>query len=462
MRSKGRVYVVDDDNLIVSLITRFLERADYEVRSSGDAEFIEAAVASFSPDVIILDIGLPGRSGLDALKGIREMDEETPVVMLTADDTVETAIQAMKIGATDYLTKPFDTDRLKVIINHLLEKEKLQRKVDYLTRLSSTIFEEEFIGESPAIKYLKEQAMKLAETKVSTILITGESGTGKEVMAKYIHNNIHQDGEKNDAPFVSINCAAIPGGLIESELFGHVRGAFTDAREEKRGMFELANHGSLLLDEIGEMKPDLQSKLLRVLEERSVRRIGGKSNIPIDVTVIATTNVDISRSVEEGRFREDLFYRLCTFQFHISALKDRVEDIMPLASYFARFYSDRYQKGPIRGFSPAAERMMTLYEWPGNVRELRNTIERIVVLESSDFVESDHLPRELVLRNGPSDQMDPFAIRLPEEGISLEEVEKELIVQALGRSGNNRAKAAKLLSLGYDALRYKIKKYGLE
>lgn len=462
MKSKGRVYIVDDDSLIVSLITRFLERADYEVRSSGDAEFLEAAVASFSPDIIILDIGLPGRSGLDALKGIREMDEETPVVMLTADDTVETAIQAMKIGATDYLTKPFDTDRLKIIINHLLEKEKLQRKVDYLTRISSSIFVEEFIGKSPAIKYLKEQAMKLAETKVSTILITGESGTGKEVMAKYIHNNIHRDGEKNDAPFVSINCAAIPDGLIESELFGHVRGAFTDAKEEKRGMFELANHGSLLLDEIGEMKPDLQSKLLRVLEERSVRRIGGNSTIPIDVTVIATTNVDISRSLEKRRFRKDLFYRLCTFQFHIPALKDRVEDIMPLASYFARFYSDMYQKGPIRGFSPAAERMMTLYEWPGNVRELRNTIERIVVLESSDFVKSDHLPKELALRKGPSDQMDPYAIRLPEEGISLEDVEKELIAQALSRSGNNRTKAAKLLSLGYDALRYKIKKYELE
>jgi DNA-binding NtrC family response regulator len=462
MKNKGRVYIVDDDALIVSVITRFLERAGYEVRSSGDAEHLEAGVGSFSPDVVILDIGLPGRSGLEALQSLREMDEELPVIMLTADDTVETAIQAMKVGATDYLTKPFETDRLKVVIDHLVERENLQRKVDYLTRLSSTVFEEEFVGESSAIRQLKERAMKLAETKVSTILITGQSGTGKELMAKYIHNVIHQDQEKNDAPFVAINCAAIPDNLIESELFGHVKGAFTDAKEEKRGMFELADNGSLLLDEIGEMKLDLQSKMLRVLEERSVRRIGGKSSIPVDVTVMATTNVDMSRSVDEGRFRGDLYYRLSTFEFNIPPLKDRIEDVMPLASYFAHFYSDRYQKKPIQDFSPAAKRMMTLYEWPGNVRELRNTIERIVVLESSDVVTPDHLPRELVLREGAAQPIDASNIQLPEEGISLEEVERELIVQALQQSGNNRTKAAKLLSLGYDALRYKIRKFGLE
>ena len=462
MKNKGRIYLVDDDSLIVSTLSRYLERAGYNVKSSGDAEFLEAEVASFTPDIVILDIGLPGRSGLDALKGLRQADSETPVVMVTADDTIETAIQAMKEGATDYLTKPFDRDRLRLTIDHLLERENLQRKVDYLTRLSSPIFEEEFIGESSAIKYLKEQAMKLAETKVSTVLITGGSGTGKEVLAKYIHSAIHKASGNSDVPFVTINCTALTDTLIESELFGHVRGAFTDAKEDQRGMFELANHGSLLLDEIGEMKLDLQSKLLRVLEEGSVRRIGGKSTIPIDVTVIATTNVDISSSVEDGSFREDLFYRLSTFEFRIPPLKDRKEDIMPLAIYFARFYSDRYQKAPIHGFSSAAERVMTQYEWPGNVRELRNTIERIVVLESSDIVEPVHLPRELVFREGPVQQLDSSRIKLPEGGVALEDVEKDLISQALVRSSNNRAQAAKLLSLGYDALRYKIKKYGLE
>jgi len=462
MKSRGRVYLVDDDNLILSTLSRYLERAGYEVKTSSDAEFLEADVASFSPDAVILDIGLPGRSGLDALKGLRRVDRETPVVMVTADDTIETAVKAMKNGATDYLTKPFERERLKLTIDHLLERESLQRKVDYLTRMSSTIFEDEFIGESPAIRYLKEQAGKLAGMKVSTILITGESGTGKEVLAKHIHNRIHGNGAKGDAPFVTINCTALPDSLIESELFGHVRGAFTDAKEDQRGVFELANHGSLLLDEIGEMKPDLQSKLLRVLEEGSVRRIGGKSNIPIDVTVIATTNVDISRSVEEGSFREDLFYRLSTFGFRIPALRDRTEDIIPLALYFSRFYSDRYVKKPIQGFSSAAEKMMTAYAWPGNVRELRNTIERIVVLESAEIVEPAHLPRELVLREEPDLQLDSAGVKLPEGGVSLEEVERELIIQALQRSGNNRARAARLLSLGYDALRYKINKYGLE
>jgi DNA-binding NtrC family response regulator len=462
MKDKGRVYLVDDDSLIVSTLSRYLERAGYNVKSSGDAEFLEAEVASFSPDIVILDIGLPGRSGLDALKGLRQGDSETPVVMVTADDTVETAIQAMKEGATDYLTKPFDRDRFRFTIDHLLERKSLQRKVDYLTRLSSPIFEEKFIGESPAIKQLKEQAAKLADTKVSTILITGGSGTGKEVLAKYLHNIIHADEEKTDAPFVTINCTALPDTLIESELFGHVRGAFTDAKDDQRGMFELANRGSLLLDEIGEMKPDLQSKLLRVLEEGSVRRIGGKSNVPIDVTVIATTNIDMPRNVEQGLFREDLYYRLSTFEFPVPPLKERKEDIMPLAAYFARLYSERYQKKPIKGFSSEAEKVMTLYEWPGNVRELRNTIERIVVLGSSEIVEPAHLPRELVLRGGAVHQLDPSMIKLPEDGVALEDVEKDLISQALARADNNRAQAAKLLSLGYDALRYKIKKYGLE
>jgi len=462
MKSKGRVYLVDDDTLIVSLISRFLERAGYEVQSSGDAEHLEQSIASFSPDVLLLDIGLPGRSGLEALKGIREMNEELPVVMLTADDTVETAIRAMKLGASDYLTKPFETVRLKVVIDHLVERENLQRKVDYLTRLSSTIFQEEFVGQSPAIRELKEKAVKLAGTKVSTILITGESGTGKELMAKYIHSVIHGDQGRNEAPFVAINCAAIPDHLIESELFGYVRGAFTDAKKDKRGMFELANGGSLLLDEIGEMKHNLQSKMLRVLEERSVRRVGGESTIPIDVTVIATTNVEISRSVNEGRFRGDLYYRMSTFEFHIPPLEERIEDIMPLASYFADFYANRYQKRKIQGFSPEAEKMMTSYPWPGNVRELRNTIERMVVLESSDIVMPDHLPKELNHRDEPAEQIDATRIRLPEEGIALKEVEKELIMLALKRADNNRTKAAKLLSLGYDALRYKIKKYGIE
>jgi DNA-binding NtrC family response regulator len=462
MTNKGRIYVVDDDTLIVSLVTRSRVKEGYEVRSSSDALSLEKDVAAFSPDLLLLDIGLPDRSGLDGLRGVKEANRDLPVVMLTADDGINTAIQAMKLGAADYLTKPFEMDRLKSVIDFIVEKGKLQRKVDYLARLSSPIFKEEFIGESPEILELKEKALKLAETKVSAILITGESGTGKELMAKHIHRVIHADEEMSDVPFVAINCAAIPEQLMESELFGHMKGSFTDAKEDKRGMFEMAHGGSLLLDEIGEMRSDLQSKMLRVLEERKVHRIGGKGDIHVDVTVIATTNVDISGNVRSGLFRSDLYYRLSTFEFHIPSLRERRGDIVPIASYFLDFFSDKYQKREVNGFTPEAEDVMTSYPWPGNVRELRNVMERIVVLESSDVITPDQLPRELLSQGEPGDQIEIPGYSLPEGGIDLEEVERELIVQALRRTGDNRVQAAKLLSLGYDALRYKIRKYGLE
>lgn len=462
MLTKGRIYVVDDDALIVSLVTRSLVKEGYEVKSSGDALNLENEVASFAPDLLLLDIGLPDRSGLDGLKGVREVNSDLPVVMLTADDAIDTAVKAMKLGAADYLTKPFEMDRLKAVIDSIVERGNLQKKVDYLTRLSSPVFQEKFIGESPAIQDLKRKALKLAETKVPAILVTGESGTGKELMAKHIHRVIHGDEKMSDAPFVAINCAAIPDQLMESELFGHMKGSFTDAKEDKRGMFELANNGSLLLDEIGEMKPDLQSKMLRVLEERTVHRIGGKSDIPVDVTVIATTNVDVSESVERGRFRRDLYYRLSTFEFHIPPLKDRIEDIIPIASYFLDLFSNKYKKRKVNGFTPEAEAAMTSYGWPGNVRELKNMMERIVVLEGSDIVIPENLPRDLAPAARGEEPPDVSDYRLPESGVALEEVEKQLIMQALLRTGDNRVQAARLLSLGYDALRYKIKKHGLE
>jgi DNA-binding NtrC family response regulator len=462
MTSKGRIYIVDDDALIVSLISRALLKDGYEVKSSGDALNLENEVASFSPDLLLLDIGLPDRSGLDGLKGVKEANRDLPVIMLTADDTIDTAIEAMKLGAADYLTKPFEMDRLKAVIDSIVEKKNLQRKVDYLTRLSTPIFQEKFIGESPSIAELKQKALKLAETKVSTILITGESGTGKELLAKHIHQVIHPDEKMSDVPFVAINCAAIPEQLMESELFGHVKGAFTDAKEDKRGMFELADGGSLLLDEIGEMKHDLQSKMLRVLEERKVHRIGGKTDIPVDVTVIATTNIDISENVQNGLFRNDLYYRLSTFEFHIPALRERKEDIIPIASYFLDYFSDKYQKMKVNGFTPEAEAVMMSYRWPGNVRELRNMVERIVVLEGSDMVGPDNLPRDLAAGKQSPEGNGVSEYHLPEDGIAIEEVEKQLILQALNRTGDNRVQAAKLLSLGYDALRYKIRKYGLE
>lgn len=459
---KGRILIVDDDELIVSVVMRAFERDGYQVRSRTNALDLEEKVASFSPDVVLLDIGLSGRSGLEAMADLRKRFSETHVVILTADDTAETAINAMKLGAVDYVTKPFEMEKLKIVIGSIMEKEDLRRRVDYLSRLTSPKVGKRFIGESSAMRELKEKADKLAGAKVSAILITGESGTGKELLARYLHGVIHGAGDKTDSPFVGINCSGIPEHLMESELFGHVKGAFTDAGSDKRGIFELANDGSLLLDEIGEMRTDLQSKLLRVLEERSVRRIGGKKSIPLSLTVMATTNIDISRAVEKASFRSDLFYRLSAFTFHIPPLRHRKEDIMPIALHYLDAFSREYKRMPIRGFSPEAEELMASYPWPGNIRELKNVVERMAVLGNTEIITPDHLPREIGLQEGTSRAEGPRAFTLPEKGISLDEVEETLIRQALVMSKNNMAGAARLLSIGYDALRYKIKKFGLE
>ncbi|MBW2692168.1 MAG: sigma 54-interacting transcriptional regulator, partial [Deltaproteobacteria bacterium] len=292
------------------------------------------------------------------------------------------------------------------------------------------------------------------------VLITGESGTGKEVAARYIHNRIHADRNGEYAPFIAVNCTALPEQLFESELFGHVKGAFTDAKSDKKGMFELANGGTILLDEIGDMQMNLQSKLLRVLEDRTVRRLGGKADIPIDVTVIVTTNTNLEEAAATEKFRTDLFYRLNTFPLHITPLRERREDIPLLARHFLELFSQTYLKKAIKRFSPEAEEILYAHEWKGNCRELKNVVERIVVLENTESILPQHLPTALtkgkvVERRGSS------AFVLPDEGISLEDLQQDLIEQALRRTGNNQTKAAKLLGISYDSLRYQIKKFGI-
>jgi transcriptional regulator with PAS, ATPase and Fis domain len=295
---------------------------------------------------------------------------------------------------------------------------------------------------------------------VRIVLITGESGTGKEVVARYIHNHLHGDRNGEYAPFIAVNCTALPEQLFESELFGHVKGAFTDAQSDKKGMFELANGGTILLDEIGDMQLNLQSKLLRVLEDRTVRRLGGKTDIPIDVTVIVTTNTNLEEATAAERFRADLFYRLNTFPLHITPLRERREDIPLLARHFLEVFSQTYLKKAIKRFSPEAEEILCAHEWKGNCRELKNVVERIVVLENTESILPQHLPTaltkgKLVQRRGSS------AFILPDEGISLDELQQDFIEQALRRTGNNQTKAAKLLGISYDSLRYQVKKFGI-
>jgi DNA-binding NtrC family response regulator len=462
VKPRGRIFLLDDDELIVSMLGRALRGDGYDVRAETDPEGTVEKVRSFAPDVVMLDINMPGHSGIDLLGEIVRERIPTQVVMLTSDDTAETAVRAMKAGATDYLTKPFNLDEVKIVIGRIVESGNLRNEVEYLRKVASDLTHRELVGKSNAVHKLKARCEKLAAARVPAVLITGESGTGKEVFARHLHARIHRDDPAGFAPFVGINCAALPEHLIESELFGHERGAFTDAKSEKKGIFELAHGGSVLLDEIGEMRKDLQAKLLRVLEERTVRRIGGRQDIAVDALVFATTNRNLEEAVEKGEFRVDLYFRLNAFSLPIPPLRERREDIPLLAEHFLRLYSERYKKPGFKGFSPEAMEILVSCRWPGNVRELRNVVERIVVLEQEESVTPDLLPEEIRQPRARAEERAAAGLTIPDTGLSLEEVERGLIVQALEKARNNKTVAAKLLGITYDSLRYQVKKYGLE
>jgi len=468
MTSKGRIFLVDDDELIITMVSRALKKEGYETRIQTTVDNLVENIAAWHPHLVMLDIHLnEERSGLDILENIRGEEIDTEVVMLTADDTAESAIRAMKLGAADYLTKPFNIEEVKIVIDHILQSHRMKEEIDYLRKSGRT--SHQVICESPVMRDLLQQAKKIAEAQVQTILITGESGTGKEVMAQYLHNvqnpSKEGDGDHSYVPFISVNCTALPENLIESELFGHTKGAFTDAKTEKKGFFELATGGTLLLDEIGDMRPELQAKLLRVLEDRKIRRVGGTMDLPVNLTLIASTNKNLKASVTEGRFREDLFFRLSAFSLHLPPLRERKEDILPLAEYFLHFFSQRYQKKNIKEFAPDAQKLLVLYSWPGNIRELRNVIERCVVLENSATINAGHLPSEMegsVAETQFIERRKANQFVLPEEGFSLDKMEKELIIQALERTNFNQTKASKMLGISYDTLRYQMKKYEIK
>ncbi|MDA8242356.1 MAG: sigma-54 dependent transcriptional regulator [Nitrospiraceae bacterium] len=458
---KKKIFLVDDDELISLTLSRALEQAGYEIKADLSAADVMEKLRAWFPDVVLLDIQLPGRNGVDILKEIRESGLPVKVIMLTADDTAETAVKAMKLGAADYLTKPFNIEEVKIVVGNAIENQRLEQEVDYLRKISCNYFNSEIIGQSPALREIQSKAAKMAEAHVSSILITGESGTGKEVIARYIHSLMFGECTTSREPFVAVNCAALPDHLLESELFGYERGAFTDARSDKKGLFELAAGGTILLDEIGETAPHLQTALLRVLEERTVRRLGGKDDIPIDVAVIATTNRNLNDAVKNGGFRNDLFFRLSTFYLHIPPLRERKEDVIALARHFLSLFSRRYNKKTIKGFSSEAEALLEAYTWPGNARELKNLVERLVVLENAPEIVPAHLPNWLTGKRGPSLPQESKFVLTP-TGVSLEDLEKDLIKQAMDLAQNNKTNAAKLLNMSYDSFRYQIKKLGME
>ncbi len=452
---KHKILVVDDEHLIRWSLEQNLKKQGYEVLTAGSGEDALRLVREEAPDLVLLDIQLPGINGLEVLEKIKEHDDEIIVIMVTALGVLETAVKAMRSGAYDYLNKPFNLDELAIVIRKALETGELKREVAQLrSEQTSRYGISNIIAESRHMKNVLAMVEKIARSDASTVLIQGESGTGKELVAKAIHF----ESARADKPFMAINCAAVPETLLESELMGYEKGAFTDAKSQKKGLFETADGGTIFLDEIGDMEPGMQAKLLRVLEERSFRRVGGTKEIPVDVRIISATNKDLLKAIEERTFRNDLYYRIQVIPIFLPALRERKDDILPLVQHFIAHFNREFRKN-VKGISKMAEKFLVDYPWPGNIRELKNVIERAIILENEETLLLEHLPQEIVDKTSGIGA-GPVSFRLPAEGIDIEDVERELIRQALELAEGNQSKAARKLNLGIDALRYRMKKFG--
>jgi len=442
------VLVIDDEKNVRALLTRILSQDEVDVHTAGTgAEGLQLA-DEVDPDVVLLDLRLPDADGMDLLKTLRARRPDTAVIIITAYGQIPSAVEAMKHGATDYLEKPFEPlDKLRLAVSRVLDEVKARREIHRLHQLQARQYgADRLVGESDATRQLRQMIRQLAQSEAQTILILGESGTGKELVAR----GLHYEGPRRDFPFMEVNCAAITETLFESELFGHEKGSFTDAKATKKGLMELADHGTLLLDEVSEMAPGSQAKLLRSLQERVIRRVGGTRDIKVDVRIIAATNRALETLVKDGRFREDLFYRLNVIPISIPPLRARHDDVLPLARHFLREMNATFHKS-IKGFSAETEKMLMAHSWPGNVRELRNLIERLVILATSDFIEPAHLPQPFGV---PTDGATP-AQALPTMG-TLAEVQRAHILQVIQRVGGNKSKAAQILGISRQTLRKKI------
>ena len=457
MNVRPLISVIDDEPLLRSWLSEHLGAAGYTVNTAGTGEKGLGLVEAERPDLVLLDLRLPDANGIDLLSRIREADRDVVVVMMTAYGEIETAVRAVKAGAYDFLQKPLDIDGLLLTIEKALEAKRLRQQVAVLREHNKWRFANvEIVGRSPAMKAIMQTVEKVARTDSATVLILGESGTGKDLVARAIH----AQSSRSDHPFLEVSCTALPENLFESELFGHERGAFTDAKERKKGLAELADGGTLFLDEIGDMSTGTQAKLLRFLENSRFKRVGGVTDLTVDVRVIAATNRDLEVAVESGGFRSDLYYRLKVVPIHIPPLRQRTEDIRPLVLYFVDSLSRALRRESPTVADEAMD-VLTGYPWPGNVRELRNVLERVLILEDSAEITADDLPREM--RHPRSVQSaDQSVVGLPEQGVSMAELERDLVQQAMERSGNNVTRAAKLLGLSRDALRYRIEKYKSE
>jgi DNA-binding NtrC family response regulator len=446
--TKARILIVDDEESTREVFAELLQRWDYEVDQTADGHGALKLAAETRPDVIISDLVMPKLDGLALVRALREEQPDTPVVIITGKGTIDAAVEAVREGVFDFVEKPLDPARLKVILQRALEKKQTLHEMHVLRRrLGQVDAGVGLIGNSPPMRKAMELVEKVAPSKAS-VVITGQSGTGKEMVARAIH----QLSPRRDKPFIAINCSAIPASLMESEMFGHERGAFTGADQRRLGCWELADGGTLFLDEVAEIPIELQSKFLRVLEEERLRRLGGKSEITVDVRVISATNKDLKEEIKSGHFREDLYFRLNVFHIPLSPLKERREDIAVLVQHFIdRFSRDAGKK--LQGVTPEALRLLSDYAWPGNIRELRNTLERAVILCNGGSIEREHLPSELATGGGES-----AYLKLP-HGLPLREIEKEYILASLARLQNNKARTAQALGISEKTLYNKLYRY---
>jgi DNA-binding NtrC family response regulator len=461
---KSVILLVDDQDTIRFFLDKTLRQEGYEaVTARTGAEAIEKA-REVVPDLVLLDLKLPDMDGLEVLRRIKEIFPEIGVVMITAFGDIETAVNAMKNGAYDFVSKPINLDQLLMVIRKGLDSQRLNREVLQLKRqMDPGVGFDYILGDSPAMKRVYEVIQQVARSDTTTVLIEGESGVGKEMVARLIH----QYSNRSNKPFMDINCASLPEQLLESELFGHERGAFTDAKSQKQGLLELANRGSLFLDEIGEMSLTIQVKLLRVLERMEFRRVGGTQDIHVSLRVISATNRDLQKEVDENRFRADLYYRLKVVPMFIPPLRERREDLLKFVNYFINMFNAKFSKN-FSQISDEAHQLLLSYPWPGNIRELKNVIERVVLLETGPVLKREMLPfADFRPEEGSlGRRLDAIlSAPLPENGIDFEglvaDVERALINKASEETGWNQSKTARLLNVKRDKLRYRMKGFGV-
>ncbi|HEV2349612.1 MAG TPA: sigma-54 dependent transcriptional regulator [Terriglobia bacterium] len=469
-----KILIVDDEKLVRWSLRQKCEEWGYQVLEAETGSEALRVCRDEAPELILLDVRLPDFGGLEVLQSLKQADNDGAVIMITADPQIDDVKAAIKMGAFDFIGKPLDFDELRVTVENALEARRLRTEVDSLRgEIRRRSQYHDVVAVAPKSVELMNFVRKVATSEATTILIQGESGTGKDLIAKAMHHQSSREGK----PFVAINCSAIPETLMEAELFGHEKGAFTDAKALKKGLFEVGDGGTVFLDEIGELSPFLQAKLLRVVEDQVIRRVGGVRDIQVDVRVIAASNRDLERAVREGGFRQDLYYRLAIIAILIPPLRERREDILPLIEFFIQHFNRKFRKS-VKGVSDEARRLLLSYDWPGNVRELKNAMERAMILEEDSVLRSSYMPCSLdrpagwvtpfetVRSPSPAGQALPNGrqlppLNIPEGGTALEEVERALVELALRQSDGNQTHAADLLDISRDALRYKMKKFGL-